>query len=137
MREYTNQRELVRAGKTRFCTSYLTRNSIYKQKHNLRAMFTSNEWIHSKWAKEANVKRVVETILMPSFWNTIVYILKIMDPLVQVLRLVDNERKPAMGYIYETMDRAKEVIIKAFNENEERYSNIFKIIDERWECQLH
>ena len=35
------------------------------------------------------------------------------------------------------MDRAKEAIIKVFNENEERYSNIFKIIDERWECQLH
>ena len=137
MREYTNQRELVRAGKTRFCTSYLTRNSIYKQKHNLRAMFTSNEWIHSKWAKEANVKRVVETILMPSFWNTIVYILKVIGPLVQVLRHVDNERKPARGYIYEAMDRAKEASIKAFNENEERYSNIFKIIDERWECQLH
>ena len=25
---------------------------------------------------------------------------------------------------------------KVFNENEERYSNIFKIINERWECQL-
>ncbi|XP_050264150.1 uncharacterized protein LOC126708400 [Quercus robur] len=60
-----------------------------------------------------------------------------MGSLVRVLRLVDNERKLAMGYIYEAMDRAKEAIIKAFNENEERYSNIFKIIDERWECQLH
>ncbi|KAM4091218.1 hypothetical protein ACJW30_09G121400 [Castanea mollissima] len=133
MREYTKQRELVRAGKTRFCTSYLTIKSIYKHKHNLRAMFTSKEWVRSRWAKEANTKRVVETILMPSFWNTIVYILKVMGPLVRVLRLVDNERKPAMGYIYEAMDRAKEAIIKAFNENED----IFKIIDERWECQLH
>ncbi|KAK4581650.1 hypothetical protein RGQ29_025008 [Quercus rubra] len=137
MREYTKQRELVRAGKTRFCTSYLIIKSIYKQKHNLRAMFTSEEWVRSRWAKEANAKRVVEMILMPSFWNTIVYILKVMGPLVRVLRLVDNERKPAMGYIYGAMDRAKEAIIKAFNENEERYSNIFKIIDERWECQLH
>ena len=33
-----------------------------------------------------------------------------------------------MGYIYEAMDRAKEAIIKAFNENEEKYSNIFKIM---------
>ena len=30
MREYTNQRELVRVGKTRFCTSHLTIKSIYK-----------------------------------------------------------------------------------------------------------
>ena len=74
---------------------------------------------------------------MPSIWNTIVYIHKAMGPLVRVLHLVDNERKLAMGYIYEAMDKAKEAIIKVFNENEERYSNIFKIIDERWECQLH
>ena len=30
MREYTKQRELVRAGKTRLFTSYLTIKSIYK-----------------------------------------------------------------------------------------------------------
>ncbi|KAK9995175.1 hypothetical protein SO802_024878 [Lithocarpus litseifolius] len=137
MRENTKQRELARAGKTRFCTSYLTIKSIYKQKHNVRAMFTSEEWVCSRWAKEANAKRVVEMILLPSFWNTIVYVLKVVGPLVRVLRLVDNERKPAMDYTYEAMDRAKEAIIKAFNENEEKYSNIFKIIDERWECQLH
>ena len=49
-------------------------------------------------------------ILMPSFWNTIVYILKVMGPLVRVLRLVDNERKPTMGNIYETMDRPKKLL---------------------------
>ena len=38
---------------------------------------------------------------MPSFWNHVVYILKVMGPLVKVLQLVDNERKPTMGYIYE------------------------------------
>ena len=100
-------------------------------------MFTFEEWVRSRWAKEANARRVVERILMPSFWNTIVYILKVMGSLVRVLHLVDNERKPAMGYIYKAMDKAKEAIIKAFNENKERHSNIFKIIDERWECQLH
>ena len=94
-------------------------------------MFTSEEWVRSRWEKEANAKRVVETILMPYFWNTIVYILKVMGSLVRVLCLVDNERKLAMGNTYEAMDRAKEAIIKAFNENEESYSYIFKIIDER------
>ena len=94
-------------------------------------MFTSEEWARSRWAKEANAKQVVEVILMPSFWNTIVYILKVIGPLVRVLQLVNNERKSTMDYIYEAMDRAKEVIIKDFNKNEEMYSNIFKIIDER------
>ncbi|KAF8397598.1 hypothetical protein HHK36_016518 [Tetracentron sinense] len=39
--------------------------------------------------------------------------MKITAPLVRVLRLVDGEKKPPMGYIYEAMDRAKETIKEA------------------------
>ena len=67
------------------------------QKRNLRLMFTSNKWLTSIWAKEAKGKQVSKIVLMPSFWNQVVYILKVMGPLVKVLRLVDNERKLAMG----------------------------------------
>ncbi|XP_073059753.1 uncharacterized protein [Primulina eburnea] len=42
-----------------------------------------------------------------------------------------------MGYIYEAMDRAKEAIALAFNNNEEKYQKIFEIIDKRWTDQLH
>ena len=33
---------------------------------------------------------------------------EISEPLVRVLHLVDGDEKPAMGYLYEAMDRAKE-----------------------------
>ncbi|KAL0399788.1 UNVERIFIED_CONTAM: hypothetical protein Sradi_2322100 [Sesamum radiatum] len=52
-------------------------------------------------------------------------------PLVKVLRLVDGEKKPPMGYIYEAMDRAKEAIAASFSKK-----NI-DIIDARWDIQLH
>ncbi|WOL18461.1 hypothetical protein Cni_G27257 [Canna indica] len=129
--------EFVEAGKTRFATCYLTLKSIHKHKNSLRAMFISEEWVYSKWAKEAKGKRSAETVLMPSFWNNTVYILKAMGPLVRVLRLVDNERKPAKGYLYEAKDRAKDAITSAFNGREEKYKDIFKIMDDIWECQLH
>ncbi|RDY03700.1 hypothetical protein CR513_12677, partial [Mucuna pruriens] len=35
------------------------------------------------------------------------------------------------------MDRVKEAIQKAFNGKEEKYKDIFAIIDRRWDCQLH
>ncbi|KAL4586316.1 hypothetical protein LXL04_010952 [Taraxacum kok-saghyz] len=54
-----------------------------------------------------------------------------------VLRIVDGDKKPAMGYIYEAMDRAKETIAKSFLDKEVAYQKAFKFIDERWECQLH
>ena len=71
-------------------------------------MFNSDEWLKSKAAKEPKGKQATDVVLMPSFWNDVVYALKAIGPLVSVLRLVDNEKKPAMGFIYEAMDRAKE-----------------------------
>ncbi|XP_030955048.1 uncharacterized protein LOC115977364 [Quercus lobata] len=137
MRQFTGQRNLLRPAKTRFATSFLTLSSIHKQKESLRKMFTSKDWTRSKWAKELTGKRVAQTILMATFWNTVVYSLKVSGPIVRVLRLVDGEKRPAMGYIYEAMDRAKEAIEKSFNGREERYKEIFEIIDRRWDCQLH
>ncbi|XP_010522304.1 PREDICTED: uncharacterized protein LOC104800969 [Tarenaya hassleriana] len=57
--------------------------------------------------------------------------------LVQVLRLVDSEKKAAMPYIYEAMDNAKEVIEKSFTNDEGKYKDVIAIIDTRWDCQLH
>ena len=74
---------------------------------------------------------------MPSFWNTIIFCLKISSPLVCLLCLVDGEKKALIGYIYKVMTRAKETIVKSFLGNEEKYKEIFKIIDMRWEIQLH
>ncbi|XP_049382895.1 uncharacterized protein LOC125847285 [Solanum stenotomum] len=111
MRNFTKNKELVKCGITQFATSFLTLQRLHCQKTNLRAMFTSDKWVSN--------------------------ILKIMGPLVKVLRLADNEQKPAMGYIYEVVDRAKEAIAKAFEWNAAKYKDIFKIINERWQCQLH
>ena len=48
------------------------------------------------------------------------YSLKLTSPLVKVRRIVDEEKKPPMGYIYEAMDRAKEAIAKSFGYKEEK-----------------
>ncbi|KAL8492374.1 hypothetical protein ACS0TY_023828 [Phlomoides rotata] len=69
--------------------------------------------------------------------RSVVCIIKIYSPLVRVLRLVDGERKPTMGYIYEVMDRAKEIIMKVFDNKENEYKDAFEIIDMRWSFQLH
>ncbi|XP_020090213.1 uncharacterized protein LOC109711517 isoform X2 [Ananas comosus] len=137
MRRFTGQRELLRPGITRFATAFLTLQRLHKQKSNLRKMFTSDDWTKSKWAKEQAGKGAASIVMMPTFWTSVIFILKIFGPLVRVLRLVDGEKRPAMGYIYEAMDRAKEAIARSFKEREEKYSDIFNIIDKRWECQLH
>ncbi|KAL4339257.1 hypothetical protein GQ457_08G018720 [Hibiscus cannabinus] len=58
-------------------------------------------------------------------------------PLVKVLRIVDGEKKPHVGYIYEVMDRAKETIAKSSSMKKKEYNKAFGYIDRRWDCQLH
>ncbi|XP_052171981.1 uncharacterized protein LOC127787936 [Diospyros lotus] len=136
MRSFTQKREMLRPGKTRFATAFLTLSRFHKQKANLRKMFTSEEWTNSRFAKETRGKQAAQTVLQESFWKNILFALKVSEPLVKVLRVVDNEDKPAMPYIYEAMDRAKEAIAKSFDD-ERKYEKIFEIIDERWNVQLH
>ena len=62
--------------------------------------------------------------------------MKITEPLVKVLRLVDGE-KLAMGFIYEAMDQAKEQIKVAYKDRVAKYGPIWDIIDRRWNNQLH
>ncbi|KAF8406196.1 hypothetical protein HHK36_008277 [Tetracentron sinense] len=51
--------------------------------------------------------------VLSTFWKGMVYAMKITGPLVRVLRLVDGEKRPPMGYIYEAMDKAKEAMKEA------------------------
>ncbi|KAL6328433.1 hypothetical protein AAG906_038308 [Vitis piasezkii] len=62
---------------------------------------------------------------------------EVSGPLVRVLRLVDGGKKAPMGYIYKAMNRAKDTLVRSFNGNEEKYKEIFNIIDKMWEIQLH
>ena len=49
---------------------------------------------------------------------------------------MDGE-KPAMGYIYEGMDRDKEAIKAFYKGDSSKYLPIWQIIDSRWDRQLH
>ncbi|KAL0350144.1 UNVERIFIED_CONTAM: hypothetical protein Sradi_4163600 [Sesamum radiatum] len=42
-----------------------------------------------------------------------------------------------MSYIYEAIDRAKEVIVASFSNIEEKYKDVFALIDAIWNVQLH
>ncbi|KAL4276275.1 hypothetical protein HN51_059065 [Arachis hypogaea] len=67
-------------------------------------MFLSNQWISSKFAKTKDGKIIAKVIIC----------LRDAYPLLHVLRMVDSEEKPAMGFIYEEMKSANEKIRDAF-----------------------
>ncbi|KAI3845230.1 hypothetical protein MKX03_024888 [Papaver bracteatum] len=114
--------DLIRAGATRFATNYLNLKSFHVCKVALRKMVTSDAWTKSKYAKE-QVGIKVQTIILSdeNFWQSVISCLKSVIPIVKVLRLVDGDDKPEMGYIYKAIDKAKEQIQANFKNVKRRY----------------
>ena len=134
MKNFTNGRDIVKAGITRFATNFVSLESVVKHKTALRDMWESFEWQNSRWEKanNAQAKEVRELILSSTpealkFWRNADDVLKVHEPLVRVLRLVDGDDKPIMGYIYEAMVRAK----YAIKDNCRYYQRYWEIIDRR------
>ena len=60
--------------------------------------------------------KVSNLILTDRFWKKAREVQNIMDPLVRVLKIVEQDKKPILSIIYEAMDRAK-LAIKVSNKN--------------------
>ncbi|XP_058763588.1 uncharacterized protein LOC131637040 [Vicia villosa] len=136
MRQNTGGREILRPAPTRFATNFIALQSILSHKDALRAMVTSKEWTTTTYSKDVKAKQFVEQVLDSSFWSKCADIVKITEPLVRVLRIVDSEDKPAMGYLYRAMYKAREEIEKRFRRNRLKVEPYLKILDNRWDVQL-
>jgi hypothetical protein len=115
MHKFTKNVDLIRPSLTRFATSYLTLGCLNDHQHELINMFKSNEWKTSKLAKSKDGIIVQKIVLSKLFWKNVLTCLRGAFPLVKVLHIVDSEERPAMGYLYEEMDCAKESIKEHFN----------------------
>jgi len=105
---------------TRFATAYLTLACLHELKASLMNMFSSEEWQTSKFGTSQEGRKVQNIVLDSRFWKNVSTCLKVVAPLMVVLRLVDSDTRPAMGFIYEEMDCAKEKIKSNFNNIKKR-----------------
>ena len=117
LREFTRGKDLVRSAVTRFATAYLTLGCLHEHKGALINMFTSTKWRGSRFNFAEG--KVVQGIVLDScgFWPNVA-------TCIEVLRLVDSDEKPAMSFIYDEMDRAKDKIKQNFNNVKKRYVTV-------------
>ncbi|XP_042939581.1 uncharacterized protein LOC122274623 [Carya illinoinensis] len=90
---------------------------------------------HSK----SNIGKEIAVIVLEDkeFWAHCQFIVKVGEPLVRVLRLIDGNETPAMRYLYDAMEKAKENIKARYNNKVSGFNLFAKIIDSRWDKQLH
>ncbi|GFP83825.1 hypothetical protein PHJA_000526000 [Phtheirospermum japonicum] len=130
-------RDLLHSAATRFATAYLTLQNILDMSQPLEAISASVEWSQSSYSRKDEDKAVKKIIFDHAFWLSVAYAIKTTKPLVQVLRMTHSEKMPGMGFLYGTMDKAKEEIAKNSGGEEGSYKELWNIIDEKCEFQMH
>ncbi|KAF7835821.1 uncharacterized protein G2W53_010680 [Senna tora] len=89
-----------------------------------------------EWVAPSNVVHIVTD-------NAANYVaaVKIVAPIVHLLRIVDADEKPSMGYVYEGMRRAKKKMKEMFKGKKQMYKPYKDIIKARWHkhfrCDLY
>ncbi|XP_031268224.1 uncharacterized protein LOC116126685 [Pistacia vera] len=135
MRKFTGGKELIRPRMTRFVSNYLSLRSILIHEENLKHMFSHSEWLSSIYSRRPDAQMIKSFLYLDRFWKSAHEAVSMTEPLVKMLRIVDGDM-PAMGYIYEGIERAKLSIQAYYKGVEEKYVPIWEIINRRWNVQL-
>ncbi|GJW28509.1 hypothetical protein Tco_0045384 [Tanacetum coccineum] len=139
MWKLTKNKELHRSCVTRFATQFYTLKSVHENRHHLHVLFVLKQWTKSDFAKKAVGKRVENIVAKQEFWDNVYLACQVLAPLVDLVRLVDTEKKSCMGYIYDAMSRAKDQIRKNIKggPNERLVSRVWSMIQTWWTDQFH
>ncbi|KAL0319669.1 UNVERIFIED_CONTAM: hypothetical protein Sradi_5228400 [Sesamum radiatum] len=136
LRKRKDWTEILRPGETRFGTTFTALYNVYHHMHDLKALVTCKEFVDSRLARERKTKEVIAIVLDNKFWNDCLIIVKIMEPLMRLLKIVDGDTKPSIGYVYEGMYRARKGIKNLFKNKKRLYKPYTTIIKSRWDRQL-
>ncbi|TVU50507.1 hypothetical protein EJB05_01880 [Eragrostis curvula] len=136
MRQFTNGREIIRPGVTRFASAFLTLTSILEKKDQLRKMVVDSKWETLRDVKSNKGKNATTIIMDPTFWIHLKSCLSVFEPLVKVLRLADGDVKPSMGFLFGELTKAKREIKQSFGNMEARYKDVMAIVDKKMKGRL-
>ena len=71
LRHFTEGKEVVRPGVTRFASYFLTLSCLQEKKEQLRKMVVHSRWDSLKDVKSKKGKEATATILSPTFWKDV------------------------------------------------------------------
>ncbi|MED6151095.1 hypothetical protein PIB30_116683 [Stylosanthes scabra] len=132
VRRYTLGNDIVDHTFSHSSTNFSTIKRFVDLKQKLQAMVTSQEWMDCPYSKKTEGLEMLDILSDQVFWSSCEMIAHLTVPLLGVLRIATSESRPAMGYIYAGIYRAKEAIKKALVKRED-YMVYWNIIHNRWE----
>jgi Protein of unknown function (DUF 659) len=137
LNKHLNGINLVKPGRWRNVAQFMTLNSILLHQDNLIRMFNSPSWTSASWASRPQATSIVEKLKRDNFWVSASKILKVTNPLIDVLNFIFGPEQTPMGTLYDALDHAKEIIKSELGGEEEVFSPYWDIIDDIWDHYLH
>ncbi|CAN1791169.1 hypothetical protein LINPERHAP1_LOCUS19161, partial [Linum perenne] len=67
------------------------------------------------------------------FWGYCLEIVKVVTPIMKLLRFVDSDEKPSLGYVYKGMTLIIEGIKNIYPDNESKYKPFIDIVEKRFD----
>ncbi|XP_031282565.1 uncharacterized protein LOC116141174 [Pistacia vera] len=129
--------EIIRLGATLFATTFIALSSLHQHKHDLKSTMTYITFVESRYAKTNKGFAFISIVLDNRFWDDIGIISKVVSPLMLMLRIVDSDERPSIGYVYEGMYRTRMGIKKLFKNKKNLYKPYTIIIKMLWDRMLH
>ncbi|XP_072976552.1 uncharacterized protein [Typha angustifolia] len=130
--EFTEGKELLGSSVTKFATNFLILQNLLDHRVALKKMFQSRKWISSLLSKSDDGKEVERIILNSSFWKKMQYVKKSVNPIVEMLKKVDNNKGLSLPSLYNDMYRAKLSIKSVHGDDEGKYGPFWTVIDSHW-----
>eukprot|EP00267_Zea_mays_P045072 XP_020397312.1 uncharacterized protein LOC109941201 [Zea mays] len=107
-----------------------------EKKDDLRKMVVDSKWYDLPDVKSKKGKEATTMVLSIPFWKGLSLCLKVFEPLVKLLRLVDGDVKPSMGFLYGELINAKNAIKEAFGNVEIKYKEVMSIVEKKMKDML-
>lgn len=136
MKKITGGQDLVKTGISKCVSNFLSLQCLLKHKAKMRSVLHNLDY--SPTAPFMNKPQIscLDIVEDNEFWRTVEECVAVSEPFLKVLREVSGG-KPAVGYIYDSMTRAKDPIRTYFIMDEAKCKTFFDIVDRRWQNQLH
>lgn len=137
MKKFTGGQEIIKTGITKSVSCFLSLQSILKQRSRLKHMFSNPEFsANSAYATKPQSVACISIIDDNDFWRAVEECVALSEPFLKVMREVSGG-KPAVGFIYELMTKAKESIRTYYIMDEIKCKTFLDIVDKKWQNNLH
>ncbi|XLR10982.1 hypothetical protein S83_038920, partial [Arachis hypogaea] len=92
----------------------------------------------SSYSKEAKAKMFVDQVLDSKCWSQCANIVKLIEPLVRILRIINSEDRTAMDFLYQYIYKVKEEMVvdpylrildTQFEKNKQMTSGLLDVIE--------